>query len=206
MEEPKPLIFISYSRCDRKWLEFVQSHLQVAVANGHFETWDDGRIAGGADWRKEIDDALSECAVFVLLVSRHSLVSDFILKTEVQAALEAHRQRGTRIYPIIVEACDFQAVPWLAAIGIRPRDARPLESFPPHQRNEVMASIAAEIRSLVMDQNAASADALALAPGDALAPAFGDALATQTSNVRGDGNIVVQIGGSGNTLSINGRK
>jgi TIR domain len=111
---PKPIIFISYSHKDQKWLDFVQGHLQVAVTNDHFETWDDRRIEGGGDWAKEIDAALAKCAAFILLVSRHSLVSTFILKKDVSAALEAHWNRGVKIYPIIVRACDIHAVPWLA--------------------------------------------------------------------------------------------
>jgi hypothetical protein len=62
----------------------------VAATDDHFETWDDRRIEGGANWAKEIDTALLECAAFILLVSRHSLVSSFILNREIQAALEAH--------------------------------------------------------------------------------------------------------------------
>jgi hypothetical protein len=54
-----PAIFISYSREDRQWLEFMQGHLQVAAINGHFETWDDRRITG-QDWEKEINDALCQ--------------------------------------------------------------------------------------------------------------------------------------------------
>ena len=85
-----PIIFISYSHKDKRWLEFVQGHLQVAVTNDHFETWDDRSIEGGGDWAKEIDAALGRCAAFILLVSRHSLVSSFILNQEVKAALDAH--------------------------------------------------------------------------------------------------------------------
>ena len=146
---PKPIIFISYSHKDRRWLEFVQDHLQVAVTNDHFETWDDRRIQGGAAWAAEIDAALSKCAAFILLVSRHSLVSSFILKKEVKAALEAHWARGVRIYPIVVQACDIHAVPWLTKMNLRPRDAKALALYPPAKREEVMASLAAEIRDIV---------------------------------------------------------
>ncbi len=154
MGSSRPVIFISYSHKDGRWLEFVQSHLQVAVTNDHFETWDDRRIAGGAEWEKEIDAALWRCTAFILLVSRHSLTSDFILKKEVQAALEAHWTRGVKIYPIVVEACHIQAVSWLTSMNLRPRDARALELFPRPKRNEVMASIAAEICGLVTGQAA----------------------------------------------------
>jgi hypothetical protein len=92
----KPVIFISYSHKDRRWLDFVQGHLQVAGTNDHFEASDDRRIGGGADWAAEIDAVLWMCSAFILLVSRHSLVSSFILKQESQSragsALDAWRE------------------------------------------------------------------------------------------------------------------
>ena len=149
MSNKKPVIFISYSHKDRKWLDFVQGHLEVAVTNDHFETWDDRRIEGGADWAKEIDAALEKCAAFILLISRYSLVSSFILKREVHAALEAHWARGVKIYPIIVQACDVSAVPWLIKMNIRPRDMKALALYSPAKRDDVMALLAAEIRDIV---------------------------------------------------------
>jgi hypothetical protein len=153
MRDDKPLIFISYSHKDRRWLDFVQGHLEVAVTNDHFKTWDDRRIEGGADWAKEIDTALEKCAAFVLLISRHSLVSSFILKQEVHAALEAHWARGVKIYPIIVRACDIYAVPWLAKMNVRPLDAKALALYPPAKRDEIMASLAAEIRDIIKNRS-----------------------------------------------------
>ena len=153
----KPVIFISYARKDRRWLEFVQDHLAPAESHGHFEIWDDDRIEGGADWKAEIDQALSTCAAFVLLVSRFSLSSRFILKEEVKTALEAHWDRGVRIYPIIVSDCDKEAVSWLMRMNIRPRGARPLARLPTAKRDEVMASLAAELRQLIAKAPASQA-------------------------------------------------
>src|SRR5579862_1774202 len=158
---PKPTIFISYSHKDRRWLEFVQGHLQVAVTNDHFETWDDRRIEGGGDWAKEIDAALWKCAAFILLVSRYSLVSKFILNEEVKAALDAHANRGVKIYPIIVRAVDIAAVPWLKKMNIRPRDAKPLALYTSAKRDEVMASLASEIRDIVNNAAPPPADKIA---------------------------------------------
>jgi hypothetical protein len=204
MKSSKPIIFLSYSREDRPWLEFIRRHLRVAATAGHFETWDDSRITG-QDWEKEINDALSTCAVFILLVSSHSLTSDFILKKEIRAALQAHAARGVRIYPIVVEDCDFKGVPWLIKMNIRPRDLKALESFPPAERNQVMASITAEIRGLLTAQPSAAARASA-ASAAASAPAAGDAPPGQTAKVRGDGNVVIQVTGSKNTVSTRRRK
>jgi TIR domain len=155
----KPTIFISYSRKDSKWRDFVQGHLAPATTHGHFETWDDRRIDAGVDWKAEIDAALWKCVAFILLVSRYSLASRFILDEEVKAALEAHWTRGVQIYPIVVTACDIQAVPWLARMNLRPRDAKPLALYPPARRDEVMATLAAEIRRII--ENASAPNALA---------------------------------------------
>jgi hypothetical protein len=201
MGSSKPLIFISYSHKDRKWLEFVQRHLQVGVVNDHFETWDDRRIAGGAAWEKEIDAALSRCKAFVLLVSSNSLTSDFILKKEVKAALEARWKRGVRIYPIIVRDVDIKAVPWLASMNVRPCDAKALGLFPPAKREQVMKEIAEEIRGVVEAPSAAPAAAPGTAGGHAAAPAADGPSAGQI-NVLGDGNIVAKNAGSG-SVSIN---
>jgi hypothetical protein len=103
--------------------------------------------------------ALWKCAAFILLVSRYSLASRFILDEEVKAALEAHWTRGVQIYPIVVTACDIRAVPWLARMNLRPRDAKPLALYPPARRDEVMATLAAEIRRII--ENASAPNALA---------------------------------------------
>ena len=94
----QPIVFISYSHKDEpdlllnpeatQWLSYIKSHLGPSVAHGQLELWDDRRIDGGGDWRAEIDDALNRCAVCILLVSRHSLSSRFILDVEMKRMLD----------------------------------------------------------------------------------------------------------------------
>ncbi len=155
----KPTIFISYSHKDEpdialhpnadRWLTFVTSHLGPAQAHGHLETWDDRAIEAGGDWKKEIDDALSRCTVCILLVSRHSLTSRFILDVEMQKILERHHAKGAHLYPIVITACDVDAAKWLMDLNLRPRDGVALEIYSDAQRNSVMANLAKEIRNLV---------------------------------------------------------
>jgi hypothetical protein len=162
-QENKPTIFISYSHKDEpdellhpnaeRWLTFVKSHLGPAVAHGHFETWDDRVIEAGGNWKKEIDNALSTCAVCILLVSRHFLNSPFILDVEMKAILERHHAKDVQLFPIIITACDLEAANWLMKFNLRPRDGRAIESYAPAQRNEIMASLAREIRSIADRQS-----------------------------------------------------
>jgi len=67
-------IFISYSHRDEPWKERVARQLAV-LAPGGLDAWDDLRIAAGADWRAEINGAIAECDLALLLVSANFLDS-----------------------------------------------------------------------------------------------------------------------------------
>jgi TIR domain len=95
----KPVIFISYSHKDEpertpdgdiRWLTEIQGYL-VPAANGTFELWTDEDIAGGADWEKDIKAKLATCDICILLVSRHSLASKYVIEVEIETILERQR-------------------------------------------------------------------------------------------------------------------
>jgi hypothetical protein len=158
-ESKQPIIFISYSHLDEPdalldpradgWLTFVTSHLKPAAVHGKLEVWDDRRIDGGGDWRAEIDEALNRCAVCVLLVSRHSLSSRFILDVEMKRMLERHQHDGTHLYPIVITSVDLGVAPWLRKLNLRPTNGTALELYDPGPRNKVMSDLAAEIRRII---------------------------------------------------------
>jgi hypothetical protein len=57
------------------------------------------------------------------------------------------------IYPLLVEPCPWEHVKWLAALQLRPQDAKrkakPLASFEGSARKQMLANIAGEIANLV---------------------------------------------------------
>jgi hypothetical protein len=78
----KPPIVIRYADAEEpehpaadevKWLSFVAGYLRPAIKHGAVDLWLDRLMPGGADWEKEIEQKLSICDIFILLVSRHSL-------------------------------------------------------------------------------------------------------------------------------------
>ena len=88
----KPVIFISYAHLDEpekprdgdvQWLSFVTGFLKPAEKRGGLAVWTDRLMPGGAEWNAEIERKLGQCDVFVLLVSRHSMASDFIIDKEI---------------------------------------------------------------------------------------------------------------------------
>jgi len=146
----KPSLFISYSHKDEDpWKTFVTSHLKVAERQGDFTIWDDRQIRGGGEWRAEIEAALASADIAIILISRHFLTSDFIMNHEAQAALRRMADDDMKIYPILISACTWKSVDWLARLNMRPTDGTPLNSFDDADRDHVMTKLAAEIASIL---------------------------------------------------------
>jgi hypothetical protein len=149
----KPNVFISYSHLDEPWKDRFSKHLGIAEKQGLLQTWDDRQLRGGDDWFHEIVNAIESGSVAVLLVSHHSLTSNFILNEEVPRMLARRELQKARFYPVVIEHCDWEAVEWLKPFNLRPRDGRPVGINKDglrteEQINQDLAAIAKEIRLL----------------------------------------------------------
>jgi hypothetical protein len=99
-------VFISYSHKDEEsWKDKVVTHLRVLEREGLLQVWDDRRIHGGDDWYPEIEKAINESRIAVLLITADFLTSDFILKEEVPRLLAKRESEGMRVIPLIVKPC-----------------------------------------------------------------------------------------------------
>jgi hypothetical protein len=91
--EPPPAtepgaLFISYSHKDRDWLDKLTEKLRPLQQRGEVGIWADSEIQPSQKFLDEIQHAISKARVAILLVSSHSLNSDFIAKNEANMALE----------------------------------------------------------------------------------------------------------------------
>src|SRR5215831_8198960 len=75
--EARNLVFISYSREDRVWLE-RRLILLKPYTRQSLKVWADPYLEVGGKWRREIATALSHTCVAVLLLSPDFFASDFI--------------------------------------------------------------------------------------------------------------------------------
>ena len=131
----KPHIFISYSHKDEMWKDRLMTHLQVLALEDYFEVWDDRQITTGEDWYTEIEQAMTQASLAVLLVTANFLTSDFIRGKEVPHLMERRRSEGMRVYPIIVAPCPWQRVEWLSRIQVRPKDGKE-QSWPASRQKD----------------------------------------------------------------------
>ncbi len=73
----KPTVFISYSHKDEEWKDRLVTHLDVLQRQGLLSVWQDRLINAGDAWGPEIQKAMDEASLAMLLVSPQFLTSDF---------------------------------------------------------------------------------------------------------------------------------
>lgn len=141
-------IFIGYSRKDACWLERIQVHLKPLVREGLVVLWDDTCIGAGGHWREEIERALDEAAVAILLVSADFLASDFIYDVELSKLVRRAKAGQIRIFPIIIGPCLFDKSP-LANFQTINRLESPLSKLPKAQREVVLVHAIRDIMDVL---------------------------------------------------------
>ena len=110
----KASVFISYSHRDEAWKDRLLRHLKVLERRGLLDVWEDRHIRPGAPWREEIEAAMGQAQMALLLVSVDFLNSDFIQDEEVPTLLRRRESEGLRVLPLILEPCDWLGMEWLA--------------------------------------------------------------------------------------------
>jgi tetratricopeptide (TPR) repeat protein len=155
----KPVIFISYSHKDEpehprgeevQWLSFVRTYLQPAVKHGVFDLWVDQNMPGGTDWDPEIEEKLSACNIFILLVSANSMASDYIVDKEITIIRERQAKGDpVHFYPLLLTPTPKAGLDKVKDKNLRPRDAKPFSGYSAHDRAQHMTDAADEIAKLV---------------------------------------------------------
>ncbi|MBV9688245.1 MAG: TIR domain-containing protein [Ktedonobacteraceae bacterium] len=141
-------VFISYAHADEALREELEKHLSSLQREGLIATWKDRDIVAGADWAREIDDAINSATVILLLISADFVASDYCYGIELQRALERQSRSEARVIPILLRQVDWQHLPF-AHLQCLPRNACPITSW--SNQDEAFADVAQGIHR-VLDQ------------------------------------------------------
>jgi hypothetical protein len=67
-------VFISYSRKDAEFAEMLRERVEAAG----FDVWMDSVLPVGFDWRQEIDQAIRQSFVLLVVISPHAKASEYV--------------------------------------------------------------------------------------------------------------------------------
>jgi WD40 repeat protein len=139
----RDLVFISYSHCDRDWLDRLRVFLKPYIRQ-NLQIWADPHVEVGGDWRRDIATALSRSCVGVLLVSAYFIDSDFIHDEELPALLSGAEAGEIVLVPIPIGASGWKQTPLARFQFSHPPDY-PLDGLPEHERNAALVRISEQI-------------------------------------------------------------
>lgn len=145
MSFPGNRIFISYSHKDKDYLERLMIHLKPLERQGLVDTWVDTSIKAGSKWKKEIESALKQTKIAILMVSADFLASDFIIENELPPLLHAAEGKGTLVIPVILKPCRFKREKNLRDFQAINSPDEPLSLLSDNQRELIFDAIAQRI-------------------------------------------------------------
>ena len=140
-------VFISYSHKDEEFKDELVTMLTSLQRRGVIDAWQDRRIEEGDEWYQDIQDAMNDCELAILLVSANFLASPFIQDEEIPKLLKRRMEEDLRVVPIIVKQCMWQSEPAIKDIQVLPRDGKPVITFSKDNgdRDQVWTDIAKAI-------------------------------------------------------------
>ncbi len=146
-------VFISYSKKDAKCLDYLRTHLSYLEREYQFSIWEDSKIKVGADWRSEIEQAIAETKVAILLVSANFIASDFINNEELPALLNAAEKEGAFIFSIIVSHCMFNDIQVISKFQTVNSPSDPLTNMNDGERDALFLKVTQEVKRVLSSDN-----------------------------------------------------
>src|SRR6266849_9293262 len=118
-------IFCCYARKDQPLLNELRKHLIPLQRRGLITIWSDIDIDAGAEWEAEIKKHLNSAPIILLLVSPDFMASEYCYSTEMQRALERHKQKEACVIPIILRPSIWKGAPF-DILQVLPTNAKPV--------------------------------------------------------------------------------
>jgi CheY-like chemotaxis protein len=149
------VLFYSYSHKDESMRDELATHLALMRRRGLIDDWHDRKILPGQEWSSQIDAALEEAEIVLLLVSADFIASDYCYGIELNRALERQEAQLADLVPVIIRPVHgWQSAPFGRFQAV-PKDGKPVSTW--SNRDEAWTDVAVQIDHLVQSRHAARA-------------------------------------------------
>ncbi|MDF0674182.1 MAG: TIR domain-containing protein [Nitrospira sp.] len=135
------VIFICYARKDAAFLNDLFRLSQPRLKDDHVVLWWDDKpfekkrsrywwqrkIIGASEWHKELMNHIDDVDLGIVLVSKPFFASTYIKNNELPRMVKKRKKEGMRIFPIILEGCNWKKEDWLKATQWLPGRGRTVQ-------------------------------------------------------------------------------
>lgn len=146
-------IFISYSHEDVAFKEKLVQQLRVLQLEGFCDIWEDSRIQIGIDWFTEIQTAIDEAHIAIMMISASFLTSPFIRSEEIPRMLKLRQEKGLILLPLFVKPCAWKQVSWLSSIQGFPSGPKTLMEMDEPQQLRQLTTFAEHIHDILKNSH-----------------------------------------------------
>jgi FixJ family two-component response regulator len=144
----QPVVFISYSHRDRKWVDRINTQLAVLVRNNQISVWDDSKIKPGSKWKEEINKALASAKAALLLISPDFLSSQFVSDIELPFLLRAAENKGLIILWVAIRPSLYEST-YVAEFQSASDPSKPLANMTYTKAEQAIVQICQKIMEAV---------------------------------------------------------
>jgi hypothetical protein len=173
-------VFLSYSHKDEDLRNAFEVHLAMLKRENAVSVWHDRKLLPGDSINETISRYLADADIVILLVSADFLASYYCYEKEMLTALDQHERGTSRVIPVILSPCDWQAAPFAKGL-VTPRDGKPVVKWP--SVDEAFVDVVQSIRE-VLKRDYAEAPIAAQVTLPPLGANVGGALEPRSSNLR----------------------
>lgn len=117
-------LVILYSHDEEQWKERLKSQVAVLIKAGeykiHVDAWCEKRFQPGDDWYPDLESALNQADLIILMVSEIFLVSPFMQSEKVKERLRSKQKGGFPIFVVLLSKCGWRRFTWLKNLPVWP--------------------------------------------------------------------------------------
>ena len=124
----KPMVLAAYATEDAEWMRRLLQFGGALEEQGLMDLWPSHRLdsEGSSSWK--LKDSLFHAKKVLLLISDAFLRSKFVGDDGFQLLLGIREMEKLTTLPVLIEPCDWKAVPWLAERVAWPPEGTPLSA------------------------------------------------------------------------------
>jgi hypothetical protein len=123
----------------------LRVHLRPLERVYALDIWDDSKVVAGSRWHDEIDKAIQSAKVAVLIISADFLATDFIINNELPPLLDAARNDGAVIMPLIASPSRFNSTKSISQFQAVNDPSKPLISLPKAEQEHILVKMSEDI-------------------------------------------------------------